>query len=101
VPRAEVVASYQIVAWKGIPASVEARDGTDTVTVPLSEKFQMLIDSVAMQLGLHDSDAYIELWARERLQERPGGAREVAEAIAAEIEARFPTYIGAAFTPPA
>ena len=92
------MASYQIVAWKGIPASVEAHDGTDTVTVALSEKFQMLIDSVAMQLGLHDSDAYIDLWARESAQERPGDARQVAEAVAAEIEARFPTYIGAAFT---
>jgi len=95
------VATYQIVVWKGIPASVEAREGTDAVTVTLSEKFQMLIDSVAMQLGLHDSDAYIDLWTREAPQERPGGAREVAEVVAAEIEARFPTYIGGAFTRPA
>jgi hypothetical protein len=94
------VATYQIVAWKGIPASVEARDGGDTVTVALSEKFQMLIDSVAMQLGLHDSDAYIDLWARETPQERAGGARAVAEAVAAELEARFPTFIGGAFTRP-
>jgi hypothetical protein len=95
------VATYQIVAWKGIPASVEAREGEETVTVALSEKFQMLIDSVAMQLGLHDSDAYIELWTREAPQERPGGARQVADAVAAEIEDRFPTYIGGAFTRPA
>ena len=95
------MASYQIVAWKGIPASVEARDGADVVTVQLSEKFQMLIDSVAMQLGLHDSDAYIELWTRESAQERPGDARQVAEAVAAEIEERFPTYIGTAFARPA
>jgi hypothetical protein len=95
------VATYQIVAWKGIPASVEAREGGDTATVALSEKFQMLIDSVAMQLGLHDADAYIDLWAREAPRERAGGAREVAEAVAAELEARFPTFIGNAFTRPA
>ena len=95
------MATYQIVAWKGIPASVEAREGGDTATVALSEKFQMLIDSVAMQLGLHDSDAYIELWTREEPRERAGGAREVAEAVAAELEARFPTFIGGAFTRPA
>lgn len=95
------MATYQIVVWKGIPASVEARDGADTVTVSLSEKFQMLIDSVAMQLELHDSDAYIELWTRETPKERPGGAREVADAVAAELEERFPTFIGAAFTRPA
>ena len=95
------MATYQVVVWKGIPASVEARDAQDAVTVTLSEKFQMLIDSVAMQLGLHDSDAYIELWNREAPQERAGAARDVAEAVAAEIEARFPTYIGSAFTRPA
>jgi hypothetical protein len=95
------VATYQIVAWKGIPATVEARDGAETSTVALSERFQMLIDSVAMQLGLHDSDAYIELWTREPAEERPGGAREVAEAVAAELEQRFPTFIGRAFTRPA
>jgi hypothetical protein len=95
------VATYQIVAWKGIPASVEAREGDVMVTVALSERFQMLIDSVAMQLGLHDSDAYIELWTRETARERAGGAREVAEAVAAEIEESFPTYIGTAFTRPA
>ena len=95
------MATYQLVVWKGIPASVEARDGQDTATVALSEKFQMLIDSVAMQLGLHESDAYIELWTREAPKERPGTAREVAEAVAEEIEAKFPTYIGGAFTRPA
>jgi hypothetical protein len=95
------VASYQIVVWKGIPASVEARDEAETVTVQLSERFQMLIDSVAMQLGLHDSDAYIELWAREGRQERAGSARQVADAIAAELEERFPTFIGRAFSRPA
>jgi hypothetical protein len=95
------VATYQIVAWKGIPASIEARDASDSVTVNLSERFQMLIDSVAMQLGLHDSDAYIDLWAKEEPKERAGSARDVADAVAAEIEQRFPIFIGRAFAPPA
>lgn len=95
------MATYRIVAWKGIPASVEAHDGADAVTVNLSEKFQMLIDSVAMQLGLTDSDAYIDLWTREAAQERAGGARAVADAVAAELEQKFPTFIGRAFTRPA
>ena len=30
------MASYQIVAWKGIPASVEARDEAETATVQAS-----------------------------------------------------------------
>ena len=52
----------------------------------------MLIDSVAMQLGLHDSDAYLELWSRGEPQDRPGTAREVADAVAADIENRFPEF---------
>jgi hypothetical protein len=91
------MATYRIIAWKGIPASVEAEDGTDGVTLQLSERFQMLIDSAAMQLGLQDSDAYLELWSRGEPQDRPGTAREVADAVAADIENRFPEFIGRAF----
>jgi len=94
------MATYRIVTWKGIPASVEAEDGTDSVTLELSERFQMLIDSVAMQLGLQDSDAYLELWSRGEPQDRAGTAREVAEAVAADIENRFPEFIGRAFAKP-
>ena len=94
------MATYRIVAWKGIPASVEAEDGADSVTVQLSERFQMLIDSVAMQLGLENSEAYIELWSRGEPQERGGTAREVADAVAGEIENRFPQVISTAFNRP-
>ena len=95
------MATYQVVSWKGIPASVEARDAEEGVTVTLTERFQMLIDSVAMQLGLHDSDAYVELWTREPPEERAGAAREVAEAVARELEERFPTFIARGFARPA
>ena len=91
------MATYRIIAWKGIPASVEAGDGTESVTVQLSERFQLLIDSVAVQLGLHDSDSYLELWSRGEPQRRPGTAHEVADAVAADLENRFPEFIGRAF----
>ena len=94
------MAIYQIIAWKDIPAVVEARDGMETVTRELSDRFQALIDSVAMQLGLHDGDAYLEQWTRGAMQERAGTAREVAEAVAAELEDRFPEFIGRAFGRP-
>ena len=94
------MATYSVIAWKGIPASVEAQDGDGSVALELSERFQMLIDSVAMQLGLQDSDAYLELWSRGEPQDRPGTAREVADAVAADIENRFPEFIGRAFTKP-
>ncbi|PYN51438.1 MAG: hypothetical protein DMD94_25250, partial [Candidatus Rokuibacteriota bacterium] len=50
------MATYQIVVWKDVPAMVEARDEAETVTRPLSDRFQQLIDSVAMQLGIHGED---------------------------------------------
>jgi hypothetical protein len=94
------LAVYQIIAWKDLPAMVEARDGAETVTRQLSDRFQQLIDSVAMQLGLHDDDAYLGLWARSDAQERPGTAAEVADAVVAELEARFPEVISRAFRRP-
>jgi len=94
------MASYQIIAWKDVPAMVEARDGSETVTRQLSDRFQQLIDSVAMRLGLQDQDAYLGLWARGAVQERSGSATEVADAVVAELEARFPEFISQAFNPP-
>jgi Virulence factor len=94
------LAVYQIIAWKDLPAMVEASDGAETVTRQLSDRFQQLIDSVAMQLGLHDDDAYLGLWARGDAQERPGTAAEVADAVVAELEARFPEVVSRAFRRP-
>jgi len=93
------MATYRVIAWKDIPASVEAHDGGDQVTLQLSERFQMLIDSVAMQLGVHDEDAYLEHWGATD-GERAGSAREVGSAVAAELEERFPEFIALAFRRP-
>ena len=92
------MATFRVIAWKGIPASVEVQDGADSVTVELSERFQMLIDSVAMQRGLHGSDEYLESWSRGEPEDRPGGAREVADAVTANLEARFAEFASRAFT---
>jgi hypothetical protein len=91
------MATYQIVTWRGIPASVEVSDATGSVTRLLSERFQMLIDAVAMQLGLHDEEAYVEAWDRSAPTERPGSAEEVATAVVAELEERFSHYAAQAF----
>jgi hypothetical protein len=91
------VATYRITAWRGVPATVEAEDGRDTVVRPLSERFQMLIDAAAVQLGLDGTDAYLELWSQGEPQQREGSAAEVAEAVAAELEARFPQFVAEAY----
>lgn len=90
------MARYRIIVWKDIPASVEARDGADQVTLPLSERFQALIDSLAMQGDEHAEDAYLAHWGATD-GERAGSAREVGAAVAAELEERFPEFIARAF----
>ena len=90
------MATYRIIAWKDIPAAVEARDAADHVTLQLSERFQALIDSVAMQTGAHDNDAYLEHWGATD-GERAGSAREVGAVVAAELEERFPEFTALAF----
>jgi hypothetical protein len=91
------MARWEIVAWRDIPAAVEVTDEGGQLTLQLSERFQSLIDSVAMQHGLEASDAYLEQWRKLPGGERPGSARDVGEAVVAEIEARFMDYIGRAF----
>jgi cvfA/B/C family virulence factor len=93
------MATYEIVTWKDIPAVVEARDERGSVSRQLSERFQALIDSVAMQFGGDTSEAYLEAWTRSDPRERPGAAADVADAVVAEIEARFPEFIARAFRP--
>lgn len=93
------MASYEVISWRGVPTVVEARDDRGAITRSLSDRFQALIDSVAMQLGLAESDAYLDAWARSTPAERAGTAEEVAEAVATELEGRFPEFIAKAFRP--
>jgi hypothetical protein len=86
------VASYKIVYWKDIPSVVQATEGSETVKLELSERFQTLIDAVAMRLGLVGADEYLDQWHHGEPEQRPGGAREVAQAVAAELESRFEEF---------
>ena len=83
------MASYTILYWQDIPAVVEASDGETTKKIQLSERFQVLIDAVAMRKNLVGTDAYIEEWNRGRKQTRDGAAEAVAQAVAAELEAGY------------
>ena len=87
------MAKVRILKWGDIPSLVEAWDGDDAIRVPLSQRFQDLIDGVAMRQGAHDSDAYLEAWDQGPETERPGHAAEVAASVAAELEAAFPEYV--------
>jgi hypothetical protein len=85
------MARYRIVQWRDIPALVVADDDEGTVRLPLSPRFQALIDAVAMRAGATETEAYLEGWGESGETERPGAAPDVAEAVAAELEAQFET----------
>ena len=83
------MARYRIIRWKDIPSLVEADGPGGTVRVQLSQRFQDLIDGVAMREGATESDTYLGGWTRDPDVERAGSAEDVAAAVAAELEADF------------
>lgn len=54
----------QITYWRDIPSMVAAREGDETVKIPLAQRFQEAIDEAAMRLGDVDADAYLAGWRR-------------------------------------
>ena len=83
------MAVYRVIHWRDIPSLVEAVDGDQVVRIPLSQRFQDLIDAVAMREGASEADAYLEGWGQSEDLERPGGAKEVAEQVALLLEGEF------------
>lgn len=83
------MATYQILYWQDIPSQVDARGAGPSHKEMLSQRFQELIDIVAMKKNLVNSDDYINGWTKGDKQERPGSAADVARAVAAELEAQY------------
>ena len=78
-----------ILCWQEIPSVVEAKDAAGAHKVQLSQKFQELIDLVAMRRGLAGTDSYLMEWRKEAQPEYDGDAKAAAESLAAEIEGRY------------
>ena len=83
------MARVRVTYWQEIPVLITARDRDGETTVTLSPRFQELVDAVAMQTGLTDSDAYLAGWRTGPEEERGGPAAMAASAVAAELEASF------------
>jgi hypothetical protein len=93
------MARYRIVHWKDIPSLVEAADGDHTARRQLSQRYQDLIDALAMREGATEGDAYLDGWGQGVWLERDGSPDEVADAVAAEIEKGFQALLMKRFTP--
>ena len=83
------MATYQILYWADIPVQVRASEGRVRASAPLAGRFQEAVDAAAMAAGLVGSDAYTEQFHWTAAEERAGSPREVAAAVAAEVEAGY------------
>ena len=80
--------TYKILYWQEIPTQIKAEDESDDVTVMLNDKFMQQVDILAAKRGLQAADDYLAQWKWTEEAEREGSAREVAEALKAELEAK-------------
>ncbi len=80
------MATYKILFWQEVPSQIKAEDDEDEVSLPLSPRFLARIDQLAMERGLQGTDDFLAQWQWGDEQEREGSAREVAEAVKAELE---------------
>lgn len=83
------MATYKVLLWKEIPTQIRVEDESDTVNVMLDDRFLKLIDVQAMKDGQTETDAFLAQWHWSGEEERDGSAQEVAEALRAEIEAKW------------
>jgi Virulence factor len=85
------MATYQILYWHDIPVQVRAKGDGGRASAALPERFQEAIDQAAIAAGLIGSDDYTEAFRWGDPQERAGAAQEVAAAVAAELDAEYPS----------
>ncbi len=78
-----------VLCWQEIPSVVEAKDGRSVRKVQLSQRFQELIDLVAMKRKLDGSDAYLMHWNKTPRAAPEGNLEEVATRVVQEIEADY------------
>ena len=80
--------TYKILYWQEVPSQIKAEDDREEVTVSLPTRFMERIDLLAAKRGLQGSDDYLAHWQWSEEQQRAGSARDVAEAVRAELEAK-------------
>lgn len=84
------MARYQVLYWKDIPAQVKAADNSGKrVSRTLPDRFQIMIDVVAMREGLAGTEDYLNQWRWTEKRELAGSADEVVNAVIQELEREF------------
>ena len=84
------MARYLVLAWRDIPTQIRAVDDAGSVVNrPMPRWFMQEVSRITMREGLAGTDAYLEEFAWTGETERPGTADEVADAVLAELTARW------------
>ena len=82
------MATYKVLYWQEVPTQIKAEDDEEDVTVMLDGKFMLQMDILAAKRGLQASVDYLAQWKWSEEEEREGSAREVAEQVKVELEAK-------------
>jgi hypothetical protein len=84
------MASYRVLAWRDIPTQVRASNETGARADRILPRWYMQeISRITMREGLAGTDAYLAEFGWTDPVERDGTVDEVADAVVAEIAARF------------
>ena len=83
------MAKVTILYWQEIPSVVEARDPSGRHKIELSQRFQELIDLVAMKKKLAGTDEYLIQWSKGAPEEHEGDPESAARTVAEDIEGRY------------
>lgn len=82
------MAIFKVLYWQEVPTQIKAEDETEDVTLMLDQRFMTRVDILAAKRGLENADDYLAQWKWSEEEERAGTAREVAEALKAELESK-------------
>jgi hypothetical protein len=81
------MARYQILYWKDIPAQIKVTEpGKRPISRQLPDRYQQKIDALAMKLGLHGSDAYLDEWHWSEPRETATSAEETIDTLMRQFE---------------
>ncbi len=81
---------YRVLAWRDIPTQIEVTDASGAVIKrPMPRWFMQEVSRITMREGLAGTDDYLDAFEWSEPVERDGTAEAVAEAVNAELCARF------------
>ncbi len=84
------MAKVRMMYWKEVPVQVKAEDESDTVSLPLEDRFQQGADAISMFDGSAGSDEYLMAWNWGEYMEFDGSAQQAAETLARSYNEGFP-----------